>query len=38
MAVINDNNCGWLINISKKKFFKRITDNLECKYLVIDFL
>ena len=35
MTVINDNNCGWLANIPKKNFFKTITDNLECKYLVI---
>ena len=35
MTVINDNNCGWLANIPKKNFFKKITDNLECKYLVI---
>ena len=35
MTVINDNNCVWLANIPKKKFFKTITDNLKCKYLVI---
>ena len=35
MTVINDNNCSWLTNVPRKFFFKTISDNLECNYLVV---
>ena len=35
MTVINDNNCSWLTNVPRKIFFKTISDNLECNYLVV---
>ena len=35
MTVINDNNCGWLKDIPKKQNFTKISENLECNYLVV---
>ena len=35
MTVINDNNCGWINHLSKRKNFKALTNNILCDYLIV---
>tara|TARA_Y100000590_G_scaffold276490_1_gene310430 strand:+ start:5764 stop:7068 length:1305 start_codon:yes stop_codon:yes gene_type:complete len=35
MAIINDNNCGWLTNLTKRKNYKILNRNLLCDYLIV---
>ena len=35
MTVINDNNCGWINHLPKRKNFKVLTNNILCDYLIV---
>ena len=35
MKIINDNSCGWLNNLQRRKNFKLLNQNQKCDYLIV---
>ena len=35
MNIINDDNCGWINDLEKRKNIKILNENLECDYLIV---
>ncbi len=35
MKIINDNSCGWLNNLQRRKNFKVLNQNQKCDYLIV---
>tara|TARA_Y100000590_G_scaffold464134_1_gene632845 strand:+ start:1461 stop:2810 length:1350 start_codon:yes stop_codon:yes gene_type:complete len=35
MTLINDQNCGWILNLDKRLKIKNLNDNLKCDFIII---